>query len=116
MENNGFTNHPYCNPYRRNFPLLAENPLIYLDSAATAQKPACVLQAEREFYERYNANPMRGFYALSVEATERVEEARKAVRRFLNAPPEGEVIFTRNTTESLNLVAYSYGLDRKSVV
>ena len=112
MENNGFTNHPYCNPYRRNFPLLAENPLIYLDSAATAQKPACVLQAEREFYERYNANPMRGFYALSVEATERVEEARKAVRRFLNAPPEGEVIFTRNTTESLNLVAYSYGLSK----
>ena len=51
MENNGFTNHPYCNPYRRNFPLLAENPLIYLDSAATAQKPACVLQAA----ERWSA-------------------------------------------------------------
>lgn len=116
MEINGsgseFYRNPYCNPYRRNFPLLAENPLIYLDSAATAQKPACVLQAEREFYERYNANPMRGFYALSVEATERVEEARRAVRRFLNAPPEGEVIFTRNTTESLNLVAYSYGLSK----
>lgn len=98
------------NPYRENFPLLAKNPLIYLDSAATAQKPGCVLQAERDFYENYYANPLRGFYALSIEATKRLEEAREEVRRFINAPSSDEIIFTRNTTESLNLVAYSYGL------
>ncbi len=100
------------NPYRGNFPLLAENPVIYLDSAATAQKPSCVLRAERDFYERFNANPMRGFYALSMEATARLEEAREEVRRFINAPSAEEIIFTRNTTESLNLVAYSYGLSK----
>ena len=100
------------NPYRENFPLLKENPVIYLDSAATAQKPSCVLQAERDFYEHRSANPMRGFYALSMEATKRLEEARDEVRRFINASSSDEIIFTRNTTESLNLVAYSYGLSR----
>ena len=98
------------NQYRNDFPLLAENPLVYLDSAATAQKPSCVIQAERDFYERYNANPMRGFYALSLEATDRLEKARDEVRRFINASSADEIIFTRNTTESLNLAAYSYGL------
>lgn len=98
------------NQYRNDFPLLAENPLVYLDSAATAQKPSCVIQAERDFYERYNANPMRGFYALSLEATDRLEKARDEVRRFINASSANEIIFTRNTTESLNLAAYSYGL------
>ena len=98
------------NQYRNDFPLLAENPLVYLDSAATAQKPSCVIQAERDFYERYNANPMRGFYALSLEATGRLEKARDEVRRFINASSADEIIFTRNTTESLNLAAYSYGL------
>lgn len=98
------------NQYRNDFPLLAENPLVYLDSAATAQKPSCVIQAERDFYERYNANPMRGFYALSLEATDRLEKARDEVRRFINASSADEIIFTRNTTESLNLTAYSYGL------
>lgn len=98
------------NQYRNDFPLLVENPLVYLDSAATAQKPSCVIQAERDFYERYNANPMRGFYALSLEATDRLEKARDEVRRFINASSADEIIFTRNTTESLNLAAYSYGL------
>ena len=98
------------NQYRNDFPLFAENPLVYLDSAATAQKPSCVIQAERDFYERYNANPMRGFYALSLEATDRLEKARDEVRRFINASSADEIIFTRNTTESLNLAAYSYGL------
>ena len=98
------------NQYRNDFPLLAENPLVYLDSAATAQKPSCVIQAERDFYERYNANPMRGFYALSLEATDRLEKARDEVRRFINASSADEIIFTRNTTERLNLAAYSYGL------
>ena len=100
------------NPYRENFTLLKENPVIYLDSAATAQKPSCVLRAERDFYEHSCANPMRGFYALSMEATKRLEEARDEVRRFINASSSDEIIFTRNTTESLNLVAYSYGLSR----
>lgn len=100
------------NPYRENFPLLMENPVIYLDSAATAQKPSCVIRAERNFYEHYYANPMRGFYDLSMEATNRLEEARDEVRGFINAPSSDEIIFTRNTTESLNLVAYSYGLSR----
>lgn len=100
------------NPYREDFPLLKENPIIYLDSAATAQKPSCVLQAERDFYEHFCANPLRGFYALSVEATNRLEEAREEVRSLLNAPSAQEIIFTRNATESLNLVAYSYGLSR----
>lgn len=100
------------NPYRKDFPLLEESSVIYLDSAATAQKPACVLQAERDFYERYYANPMRGFYALSIEATNRLEEARDEVRDLINAPTSQEIVFTRNATESLNLVAYSYGLSR----
>ena len=100
------------NPYREDFPLLKENPVIYLDSAATAQKPSCVLRAERDFYEHSYANPMRGFYALSMEATKRLEEARDEVRRFINASSSDEIIFTRNTTESLNLVAFSYGLSR----
>ena len=100
------------NPYREDFPLLANNPVIYLDSAATAQKPGCVLRAERDFYEQCYANPMRGFYELSMEATKRLEEAREEVRRFINAPSADEIIFTRNTTESLNLIAYSYGLSK----
>lgn len=92
------------------FPLLRDNPLIYLDNAATAQKPACVLKAEDAFYREFNANPLRGIYTLGQEATERYEEARECVRGFLNAASSEEIIFTRNATESLNLVAYGYGL------
>lgn len=96
--------------FRQDFPLLRENPIIYLDNAATTQRPACVIQAEEIFYQEYNANPLRGIYALGQEATERYEEARETVREFINAASSEEIIFTRNTTESLNLVAYSYGL------
>ncbi len=96
--------------YRMDFPLLTSDPVAYLDNAATAQRPQCVLDADREFYSKYNANPLRGLYPLSVEATERYEEAREAVRAFLNAKSTEEIVFTRNTTEGLNLVAYSYGL------
>lgn len=96
--------------FRKDFPLFRENPVIYLDNAATTQRPACVMQAEETFYREYNANPLRGIYALGQEATERYEEAREAVRAFINAASAEEIIFTRNTTESLNLVAYSYGL------
>ncbi|OLA30409.1 MAG: cysteine desulfurase [Firmicutes bacterium CAG_194_44_15] len=96
--------------YRQDFPLLRENPIVYLDSAATAQRPDVVIEAEMEFYRNYNANPLRGLYSLGIEATDRYEEARECVAKFIHAASAKEIIFTRNVTESLNLVAYSYGL------
>ena len=95
---------------RAEFPLIAKHDRVYFDNAATSQKPACVLQAAQEFYESYNANVLRGLYPLSVEATERYEAARTTVQQFIHAAAPEEIIFTRNTTESINLVAYSYGL------
>ena len=71
--------------YKKDFPLLAESDIAYLDNAATEQRPACVLDAEREFYERWNANPLRGLYELGVEATEQYEHARERVARFVHA-------------------------------
>ena len=94
--------------YREDFPLLNSLDIAYLDSAATAQRPQCLLDAEAEFYKTRNANPLRGLYPLSVAATDAYEDAREAVRAFLNAGSTREIIFTRNTTEGLNLVAYSY--------
>ncbi len=96
--------------YKADFPLLMQDPIAYIDNAATAQRPQCVLDAERDFYCKHNANPMRGIYSLSVEATEAFENARAAVQCFIGAASPEEIIFTRNTTEGLNLVAYSYGL------
>lgn len=96
--------------YRNDFPLLMQNKIIYIDNAATSQRPQCVIDAEGDFYKNYNANPLRGLYSLSVEVTEVYENAREAVRKFIGAEKSNEIIFTRNTTESLNLVAYSYGL------
>lgn len=96
--------------YKKDFPLLRDNQLVYLDNAATAQRLAKVLLAEQEFYEKYNANPLRGLYSLGLAATEQYEYAREKVRDFIHAKSEREIIFTRNTTESINLVAYSYGL------
>ena len=103
------------NPYKADFPLLAGNPQIaFLDSAATAQRPACVLDAERDFYQRMNANPLRGLYSLSVQATAEISAVRKQVASFIGAvdekgrPLASDVVFTRNTTESLNLVAKSF--------
>ena len=96
--------------YRDDFPLLNNLDIAYLDNAATAQRPQCVLDAEAEFYKTHNANPLRGLYPLSIAATDDYENAREAVRAFLNAKSVREIIFTRNTTEGLNLVAYSYGL------
>ena len=95
--------------FKADFPIFAQDKTVYIDNAATAQRPACVLDAERNFYLTHNANPLRGLYALSVAATEDVEAAREAVRAFIGARHAEEIIFTRNTTESLNLVAYSYG-------
>lgn len=99
------------NKFRTDFPLIAENTTIYMDNAATSQRPQCVLDAVNDFYLKHNANPLRGTYPLSVEATDLYEEARKSVRDFIGAASSREIIFTRNTTESINLVAYSYGLN-----
>src|SRR5215471_51666 len=102
---------PLVNPDR--FPLLARaeaerNPVIYLDSAASAQKPAVVLDRLRDFYTQDYANIHRGVYPLSERSTEAYEAARERVARFLNAEP-GEIVFTRGATEAINLVAYSHG-------
>lgn len=98
------------NAYRKDFPLLMAQDIAYLDNAATAQRPQCVLDAVNRFYCEQNANPLRGLYPLSVAATDAYGNARAAVRRFLNAGSTSEIVFTRNTTEGLNLAAYSYGL------
>ena len=95
---------------RQGFVLLQNTDRVYFDNAATSQKPKCVIDAVQEFYEKYNANVLRGLYPLSVEATERYENARKTVQRFIHAACPEEIIFTRNATESMNLVAYSYGM------
>ena len=98
--------------YKKDFPLLTKRDIVYLDNAATSHRPESVLRAEREYYEEHNANPLRGFYDLGMEATEQYEKARERVRQFINAEQAQEIIFTRNTTESINLVAYSYGLNQ----
>ena len=103
------------NPYKADFPLLAGNTnLAFLDSGATAQRPACVLDAQRRFYETMNANPLRGLYSLSVEATEAIAAVRAQIARLLGAVDERgracarDIVFTRNASESLNLVAKSF--------
>lgn len=96
--------------YKKDFPLLMQDPVVYIDNAATTQRPQCVIDAVEQFYMKHNANPLRGIYELSAAATEDYESARDAVRDFIGASSSREVIFTRNTTESINLVAYSYGL------
>ncbi len=97
---------------REDFPILSRmvynKPLVYLDNAATTQKPLCVLDAMREEYLNVNANVHRGVHYLSQQATDLHEEARETVRRFINAPSTSEIIFTRGTTEGLNLVAASF--------
>ena len=98
------------NDIRNDFPLLANHAdIAYLDNAATAQKPQCVIDAEVQYYQHDNANPLRGLYDLSQRATEVYESAREAARGFINAESTEEIVFTRNASESLNLVAYSYG-------
>ncbi|WP_085830184.1 aminotransferase class V-fold PLP-dependent enzyme [Collinsella vaginalis] len=105
-----------ANPYKADFPLLASRPdIAFLDSAATAQRPAAVLEAQKRFYETMNANPLRGLYSLSVEATEAIGRVRAQIAEVIGAPagPNGtpaahDIVFTRNTSESLNLVAKSF--------
>lgn len=101
--------------YKKDFPLLAQSGIAYLDNAATAQRPSVVIEAEKHFYETSNANPLRGIYDLAMSATEEYEQARQAAAQFINASEPCEVIFTRNTTESINLVAYSYALTNLKV-
>ena len=96
---------------RKDFDILKSGEYVYFDNAATSQRPRQVLEAVSEFYKTTNANPLRGLYDWSMGATERYEGARKTVASFIGASAPEEIIFTRNTTESLNLVAYSYGLD-----
>lgn len=96
---------------KKDFPLLENENITYLDSGATTQKPIQVIKAVEEFYQKYNANPHRGAYSLSVEATEQYENTRTKIAKFINAKHREEIIFSKNATESLNLIAYSYGLD-----
>ncbi len=103
--------HNQFNYNKKDFPIFDDRDLIYLDNAATEQKPFPVLDAEREFYEKMNANPLRGLYELGMEATEEYERCRARAARFINAEKPEEIIFTRNTTESINLVSYSYGMN-----
>lgn len=97
--------------YKQDFPIFQHTDVAYIDNAATAQRPQCVLDAVADFYRCHNANPLRGLYPLSVEATDIYEQARETVRDFIGARSAREIVFTRNTTESLNLVAYSYGMN-----
>ncbi len=109
----GFTGKFTGESVRHEFPILGRevrgNPLVYLDNAATTQKPGSVIEAMRRYYERSNANVHRGLHALSEEATAAYEDSRRKVQRFINAGSPVEIIFTRGTTESINLVAASWG-------
>jgi cysteine desulfurase / selenocysteine lyase len=98
---------------RRDFPILEQvingHPLTYLDSASSSQKPSIVIDAVADYYREYNANVHRGIYTIGEKATAAYERARATVGRFINAPDSHEIVFTRNATEAINLVAYSWG-------
>ncbi len=96
---------------KQDFPLLQNSKITYLDSGATSQKPLQVIHAVQEFYEKYNANPHRGAYTLSMEATEIYENTRQKIAHFINSKHTEEIIFSKNATEALNLLAYSYGME-----
>lgn len=101
------------NEIRKDFPILQRKthdsvPLVYLDSTATSQKPTAVIEAMNDYYRRSNANIHRGVHTLAEEATTMYEEAREKIARFINAPSSKQIIYTRNTTESINLVAYTW--------
>lgn len=97
--------------FKKDFLILNERKITYLDSGATTQKPIQVINAIDEYYKTSNANVHRGAYSLSVEATAQYEKAREKVARFMNSPSVEQVIFSKNATESLNLIAYSYGME-----
>lgn len=98
-----------ANPYKADFPLFAANPdLAFLDSAATAQRPRCVIEAQAHFYEAMNANALRGLYELSAQATLAIDAARTKIARHIGVRDAAEIVFCRNTTEALNMVARSF--------
>ena len=97
--------------FKEDFPVLNERKIAYLDSGATTQKPIQVINAIDEFYKKNNANPHRGAYSLSIEATEAYESSRGKIAKFINAESPEQIIFSKNATESLNLLAYSYGME-----
>ena len=99
---------------RSQFPVLSQtingHPLAFLDSSATTQKPLCVIEAMNDFYKNHYSSVKRGAYALSAKTTQKFEETRLKVAKFIDAPNENSIVFTKGTTESINLVAWSYGL------
>ena len=99
------------NNFKKDFPILNQRDIVYLDSGATAQKPVQVIKTIEEYYKKINANPHRGAYSLSIEATEAYENARAKIAKFINSPSSEQIIFSKNATESLNLLAYSYGME-----
>lgn len=99
------------NNFKKDFPIFENKDIAYLDSGATTQKPTSVLETIEKFYKNENANPHRGAYGLSIEATEIYENTRDKIAKFINAKHREEIIFSKNASESLNLIAYSYGLD-----
>ena len=101
--------------YKKDFPIFNNRNITYLDSGATTQKPQYVIDAIDEFYEHNNANPHRGAYSLSIDATNVYEGTREKIAKFINARKANEIIFSKNASESLNLIAYSYGLDSQSI-
>lgn len=100
---------------RKDFPILSVEsngkPLVYLDNAATSQKPQSVINAISDYYSNYNANIHRGVYSISIRASEAYENAKTKIKEFINASSEREIIFTRGTTEAINLISYSFGLE-----
>lgn len=96
--------------FRKDFPIFQGNDVIYFDNAATTQRPSCVMEAMTKFTNTCNANPLRGLYGWSIEATDQYENARHKAAELIHASKDCEIVFTRNTTESINLIAYSYGL------
>ena len=97
--------------YRKDFPLLNNRDIAYLDSASTTQKPQVVIDTVKKYYENDNANVHRGAYTLSVETSEKYEGVRAQIAKFINAKHPEEIIFSKNATESLNLIANSWGLE-----
>lgn len=97
--------------YKKDFPIFKNKDIVYLDSATTTQKPKYVIDKVNKFYETLNANPHRGAYSLSMDATEAYESTREKISKFIGARYKEEIIFTKNASEALNLIAYSYGLD-----
>ncbi len=100
------------NEIKKDFLIFNNQDIVYLDNGATTQKPIQVIKAIEEYYKKYNANPHRGAYTLSMKSTQIYEETRAKIAKFINAKHNEEIIFSKNSTESLNLIAYSYGMDK----